>query len=264
MPGAAVDEDEPRPEDEALALHVGAHRHHAAAAERVVDFLLALDDAASAACGVNITVPVTISGCWYSSPICFQYSTSANRCSYGSRSLSSLIAPGAGCARSAGRLAGRARFGGDFHQRQDVGVDDAQLRLGAQLAAQQARRFEVAVHVVGAAGDEAGDEHALERRRRRASAGSASRSGSRSSWCTRRSARPRARLLSVLASRAVIDFLEQLVVLFDERVVRLELERLLVGGARLVELAFVLVARSRGCCARRRRSDRSARRAPTR
>ena len=40
---------------------------------------------------------------------------------------------------------------------------------------------------------------------------------------------------------AVIDFLEQLVVLPDLRVVRLELERLLVRLARLVELALVLV-----------------------
>ena len=50
-----------------------------------------------------------------------------------------------------------------------------------------------------------------------------------------------ARLLSVRASRAVLDFLEQFVVLLDERVVRLELERRLAGGERLVEVAFVLV-----------------------
>ena len=43
--GAAVDEDELRPQDEALALHVGAHRHDAAAAERVERFLLALHEA---------------------------------------------------------------------------------------------------------------------------------------------------------------------------------------------------------------------------
>ena len=36
--GAAVDENEPRLQDEALALHVGADRDHAAAAERIVDF----------------------------------------------------------------------------------------------------------------------------------------------------------------------------------------------------------------------------------
>ena len=42
-------------------------------------------------------------------------------------------------------------------------------------------------------------------------------------------------------ARAVIDFLEELEVLTNLRVVGLELERLLVGLARLVELAFVLV-----------------------
>src|SRR5918996_3057444 len=60
-----------------------------------------------------------------------------------------------------------------------------------------------------------------------------------------------ARLLSVRASRAVIDFLEQFVVLFDERVVRLELQRLLVRRASLVELAFVFV-RNRQIIVRRR------------
>src|SRR5436190_3985773 len=48
-------------------------------------------------------------------------------------------------------------------------------------------------------------------------------------------------ILRILASRAVIDFLEQLVVLFDERVVRLDFERLLVGDSRLIEVAFMLV-----------------------
>ena len=61
-------------------------------------------------------------------------------------------------------LPARLVLGRDFHQRQHVGIDDAQLGLGAQLTAQQARRLEVAVDVVGAAGDEAGDEHALKRR----------------------------------------------------------------------------------------------------
>src|SRR5262249_856256 len=46
------------------------------------------------------------------------------------------------------------------------------------------------------------------------------------------------RLLASLACRAVIDFLEQLVVLLDHRVVRLEFERLLIRGARLGEIAF--------------------------
>src|SRR5687768_13310972 len=48
-------------------------------------------------------------------------------------------------------------------------------------------------------------------------------------------------LQSIRASRAVIDFLEEFVILFDERVIRLELQRLLVGGAGLIKLAFVLV-----------------------
>src|SRR5512138_3419696 len=44
-----------------------------------------------------------------------------------------------------------------------------------------------------------------------------------------------------LLSHAVIDFLEQIVVLADLRVVRLELQRLVVRLARLVEQAFVFV-----------------------
>src|SRR2546421_12860837 len=48
-------------------------------------------------------------------------------------------------------------------------------------------------------------------------------------------------ILRILASRPVIDFLEELVVLFDERVVRLEPQRLFVRDARLVEVALVLV-----------------------
>src|SRR5262245_28938140 len=39
----AVDEDELRTQDEALPLHVGAHRHHAATAEAVVLLDVALD-----------------------------------------------------------------------------------------------------------------------------------------------------------------------------------------------------------------------------
>src|SRR5687767_2866961 len=50
-----------------------------------------------------------------------------------------------------------------------------------------------------------------------------------------------ARLLTVFASRAVIDFPEQLVVLFDERVVGLELESLFVRAPGLCQFAFVLV-----------------------
>ena len=47
--------------------------------------------------------------------------------------------------------------------------------------------------------------------------------------------------LVFLLSRAVIDFFEELVVLTDLRIVRLERQRLLVGLARLVELPFVFV-----------------------
>src|SRR5437899_144430 len=46
--------------------------------------------------GMNNTVPVTISGFWYSSPIRFQYVVLANSRSYGSRSFSSLIFAGRG------------------------------------------------------------------------------------------------------------------------------------------------------------------------
>ena len=101
----------------------------------------------------------------------------------------------------------------------DVGFDDAQRRLRAQLAAQQAHRFEVRVHILGAAADEPGDEHALERRHvhlrldrrldrdlvevvqpeRRTAATSAERQASD----------------SLAAFRAVIDFFEQIVVLPD-------------------------------------------------
>src|SRR5262245_54116406 len=48
-------------------------------------------------------------------------------------------------------------------------------------------------------------------------------------------------LRSFFCARAVIDFLEQLVVLADLRVVRFELERFFVGVAGLVEHALVLV-----------------------
>jgi hypothetical protein len=57
-----------------------------------------------------------------------------------------------------------APFGGDVDQRKHVGVDDAELGLRAELAAKQAHRFEVRVHVLAAAGNESRDEHALERR----------------------------------------------------------------------------------------------------
>ena len=115
----------------------------------------------------------------------------ANNRSYGSRSFSSLIAFGSGIASEAawslppagaGAVeAGLFSFTGattmssvgvgcfvlllrDVDERHHVGVDDLERRLGAQLAAQQPHGFLVGVDVVAAAGDEAGDEHALERR----------------------------------------------------------------------------------------------------
>ncbi len=61
-----------------------------------------------------------------------------------------------------------ARFLGlflrDFDQRQHVRFDHPQVRTCAQLAPQQAHRFEIRVDIVQAAGDEAHDVHALERR----------------------------------------------------------------------------------------------------
>src|SRR6516165_809312 len=50
-----------------------------------------------------------------------------------------------------------------------------------------------------------------------------------------------ARLMTAAAVRAVIDFLEELVILANELVVGLQLERALVCFARLLELALVLV-----------------------
>ena len=49
----------------------------------------------------------------------------------------------------------------DVHERQDVCVDDSQRRLGAKLAAEQTNRFLVRIDILGAAGHEAGHEHAL-------------------------------------------------------------------------------------------------------
>src|SRR5262249_60894722 len=50
-----------------------------------------------------------------------------------------------------------------------------------------------------------------------------------------------ASLRSFFCTRAVIDFLEQLVVLADLRIVRIELDRFFVRFAGLVELTLVLV-----------------------
>src|SRR5262245_47312585 len=49
------------------------------------------------------------------------------------------------------------------------------------------------------------------------------------------------RLASRLTRRAIIDFLKELVVLFDQRVAGLELERLLVRRSRFRQVAFVFV-----------------------
>ena len=64
----------------------------------------------------------------------------------------------------AGRLTLRPAVRRDVHQRKHVGIDHAQVRLHAQLASQQANRLEIAIDIVGAAGEEAGDEDALKRR----------------------------------------------------------------------------------------------------
>ena len=53
---------------------------------------------------------------------------------------------------------------GDFGQRQRFGLDDAQAAFLAQLAAEQSDRFQIRVDFFVAAGDEAGDQYALERR----------------------------------------------------------------------------------------------------
>ena len=69
--GAAVDEHELRPEDEALALHVGALRLNRSPAV-LVDHLAVRWTNPELAVGVKSTLPVTMSGPWNSSPIFFQ------------------------------------------------------------------------------------------------------------------------------------------------------------------------------------------------
>ena len=143
----------------------------------------------------------------------------------------------------------------DFDERQDVGVDDAERRLRAQLAAQQAHRFLVGVDVFAAASDEADDEHALKRRdvelgldrrldRNLVVVGTQhGQCGDRRDGDGERQAATAANAtLLVLLSGPIIDFLEELVVLANLRIVRIDLERFLVGLARLVELPFVFVA----------------------
>src|SRR5262245_48472339 len=55
------------------------------------------------------------------------------------------------------------------------------------------------------------------------------------------SGKPFLRSVFLRGARSIIDFLEQLVVLLDLSVVRFERQRLFVGLASLIELAFVLV-----------------------
>ncbi len=105
-----------------------------------------------------------MSGPWYSSPSFFQNSTSAKIFSYSCRSFSFLIF-GSSEESAAGADPPLARRSIDFvHQRHHVGVDDLQLGLGPELAAEQTRGLGVGVDGLRAAAEEPGDEHALERR----------------------------------------------------------------------------------------------------
>ena len=116
-------------------------------------------------------MPVTISGCWNSSPIFFQYSRSAKTFSCAANCVSSVSAPsasgcGGGCgggAPAAPLDAGSGVGTGDVGQIERIGVDHPQRALVAQLAAQQPHRFEVAVDFLGAGGEEAGNVDPRER-----------------------------------------------------------------------------------------------------
>ena len=70
------------------------------------------------------------------------------------------MSDGAAWGRSCGTT-GIASLCGDIHERQNIRIDHAELRLRTQLATQQARGFKITVHVLGATGDEPGNEHAL-------------------------------------------------------------------------------------------------------
>jgi hypothetical protein len=158
--GAPVDEDELGTEDVAFPLHVRSHWNHAPSSERVVHLFLALDDAVAlmrrehdrAGHDQRLLIfladllPVLDVGEY--ALVRFEVFFVFDLCG-GRRGAAAL---------TAGRLVG------DFHQRQHVSVDDAQLRLGSQLTAEQPRGLQIRVDVVGAAGDEAGDEDALKRR----------------------------------------------------------------------------------------------------
>ena len=149
-------------------------------------------------CGVNSTVPVTISGCWNSSPSFFQVlDVGEDRLEagqallvadarHGGRGLLGLCPAGStasgvgftsgvtGLLGRGGLRRGRRRFGrgarilvhllGDLGEREHVRFDHAQARPRAELAAEQPDRLEVGVDVVRAAGDEADDVDPLERR----------------------------------------------------------------------------------------------------
>ena len=147
-------------------------------------------------------------------------------------------------ARRRRRLAALALRLRDLDERQDVGVDDLQRRLRAQLAAQQPDGFLIGVDVFVAARDEAGDQDALKcrdielgpNRRLDRDLEVARPARERHGGDARDATAPSARLRVLCSAGPVIDFLEQLVVLTNLRVVRLELQRLFVGLARLVEL----------------------------
>ena len=150
-------------------------------------------------CGVNSTVPVTISGCWNSSPSFFQVlDVGEDRLEAGQALLvADARHAGRGLRAVTGRVdrlgrrlhlgrhrlrlgrgglrrRGRRRLGrgarilvhllGDLGEREHVRFDHAQARPRAELAAEQPDRLEVGVDVVRAAGDEADDVHPLERR----------------------------------------------------------------------------------------------------
>src|SRR6185503_7176780 len=158
---AAVDEDEPAVEAETLALLIRANRHDPAAAERIVDFLFALDDLVALqrreeyGAGhderllIFLTDPLPVLDVREDVLVRLQVFLFLD-----------LRRRGRGCAATTTAVA-IAAFGRDILQREYIGVDDAQLRLRPQLAAKQPRGFQVSVHVLGAARDEAGDEHAL-------------------------------------------------------------------------------------------------------
>src|SRR4029079_3304111 len=219
---------------------------------------------------VNSTEPVTINGFWYSSPIFFQKSTLAKIPSSGCRSFSSLIRDcwtsldfplgcacavvfeaGVGVGPPAGEVAGDAplalvsplsvrcslassssgstsasmTFSCDF-ERSWLRSSRTVSRLASTSSEPPARnpaistRWNGETSIFGWMGVSIGTSytslHAL-------------------------TVSASARLATTAAVRAVIDFLEELVILANELVVGLELERALVRLARLLELALVLV-----------------------